>query len=323
MTTAATAISFSKPQTRRGRPTTRGVAQTSTVATGRRRFHSRAAYAVSYNRPIITRGGGIAAGPQDFIFGVEYPAIRWLEQNGYDVSYMSGVDLDRLGTAYPNHKMFLASVMTSIGLVDSAPTWRRRGTRASTCLSGAETRSTGRRAGSPASARAATPIARLSLQGNQGRPHRSEQRVDRNLPGPAFCVSRRHSAQASGKCAHGNYVSGRLLSERCDHHPYDDANLRFWRNTSVANLQPGQSATLTQNYLGYEWDASPDNGFRPAGLIELSSTTLPVTEYLMDYGTRTGSATATHNLTLYRAPSGALVFSSGTVYWPWGLDPEA
>ena len=104
--------------------------------------------------------------------------------------------------------------------------------------------------------------------------------------------------------------------------PYDDANLRFWRNTSVANLQPGQSATLTRNYLGYEWDASPDNGVRPAGLIELSSTTLPVTQYLVDYGTQTGSATATHNLTLYRAPSGALVFGAGTVYWAWGLDFE-
>ena len=31
------------------------------------------AYAVSYNRPITTRGGGLAAGPQDYIFGVEYP----------------------------------------------------------------------------------------------------------------------------------------------------------------------------------------------------------------------------------------------------------
>ena len=102
--------------------------------------------------------------------------------------------------------------------------------------------------------------------------------------------------------------------------PYDDANLRFWRNTSVANLQPGQTATLTQNYLGYEWDELPDNGFRPAGLIELSSTTLPVNTYLLDYGTITGSATATHNLTLYRAPSGALVFGAGTVYWAWGLD---
>ncbi len=95
--------------------------------------------------------------------------------------------------------------------------------------------------------------------------------------------------------------------------------MRFWANTSVANLQPGQTATLTKNYLGYEWDEAPDNGFDPAGLIRLSSTTLPVSTYLLDYGNTTGNATATHNLTLYRAPSGALVFGAGTVYWAWGL----
>ena len=101
--------------------------------------------------------------------------------------------------------------------------------------------------------------------------------------------------------------------------PYDDANLRFWRNTSVANLQPGQTATLTQNYLGYEWDEAVDNGFDPAGLVRLSSTTLPVSTYLLDYGNTTGSGVSTHTLTLYRAPSGALVFGAGTVYWSWGL----
>ena len=101
--------------------------------------------------------------------------------------------------------------------------------------------------------------------------------------------------------------------------PYDDANLRFWRNTSVANLQPGQTATLTKNYLGYEWDEAPDNGFDPAGLVRLSSTTLPVSTYLLDYGNTTGNGVSTHNLTLYRAPSGALVFGAGTVYWAWGL----
>ena len=101
--------------------------------------------------------------------------------------------------------------------------------------------------------------------------------------------------------------------------PYDDANLRFWRNTSVANLQPGQTATLTKNYLGYEWDEAVDNGFDPAGLVKLSSTTLPVSTYLLDYGNTTGNGTSTHNLTLYRAPSGALVFGAGTVYWAWGL----
>ena len=35
------------------------------------------------------------------------------------------------------------------------------------------------------------------------------------------------------------------------------------------------------------------------------------------------TSTATHHLTLYRAPSGALVFGAGTVQWAWGLDNGA
>ena len=50
------------------------------------------AYAVSYNRPIAMNSTADEAGPQDFVFGEEYPAIYWLEQNGYDVSYISGID---------------------------------------------------------------------------------------------------------------------------------------------------------------------------------------------------------------------------------------
>ena len=42
------------------------------------------AYAVSYNRPIAMNSTANLAGPQDFLFGEEYAAIYWLEQNGYD-----------------------------------------------------------------------------------------------------------------------------------------------------------------------------------------------------------------------------------------------
>jgi hypothetical protein len=66
------------------------------------------AYAVSYNRPIVTRGGiGTFAGPQDYLFGAEYAGIYWLEQNGYDVSYMAGVDVDRYGSLLLNHKVYV------------------------------------------------------------------------------------------------------------------------------------------------------------------------------------------------------------------------
>ena len=97
--------------------------------------------------------------------------------------------------------------------------------------------------------------------------------------------------------------------------------MRFWRNTSMANLTAGQTATLPRGTLGFEWDVADDNGFRPTGLFHLSTTTQNLTtSYLLDYGGVYGSGVATHHLTLYRAPSGALVFGAGTVQWSWGLD---
>ena len=72
--------------------------------------------------------------------------------------------------------------------------------------------------------------------------------------------------------------------------------------------------------LGYEWDEDRDNGFRPAGLMRLSDTTVSGVDYLQDYGSTYGPGTANHALTLYKHASGALVFGAGTVQWSWGLD---
>ena len=52
------------------------------------------AYKVSYNRPFVTRD----VYAEDWVFNAEYPMVRWLEANGYDVSYSTGVDSDRLGS---------------------------------------------------------------------------------------------------------------------------------------------------------------------------------------------------------------------------------
>ena len=67
-----------------------------------------AAYAVSYNRPITTlSSSGDESGPQDTIYGAEYSAIYWLEQNGYDVSYISGMDAATNGALLLNHKVYM------------------------------------------------------------------------------------------------------------------------------------------------------------------------------------------------------------------------
>ena len=62
------------------------------------------AYKVSYNRPFTTRGYA----PEDWIFNAEYPMLRWLERNGYDVSYTSGVDTARRGAELLEHEAFLS-----------------------------------------------------------------------------------------------------------------------------------------------------------------------------------------------------------------------
>jgi len=64
------------------------------------------AFKISYNRPFATRGDGNG---RDFLFSNEYPTIRFLERNGYDVSYIAGMDTDRFGaTLLPKHKVFMS-----------------------------------------------------------------------------------------------------------------------------------------------------------------------------------------------------------------------
>ncbi len=60
---------------------------------------------VSYNRPWHTPLDDQA---RDWWTDYEYPMIRFLEENGYDVSYTSGLDVATRGSLLLNHKVFLS-----------------------------------------------------------------------------------------------------------------------------------------------------------------------------------------------------------------------
>jgi hypothetical protein len=60
------------------------------------------AYKVSYNRPFSVPNG------YTWLLADEFPMIRWLEANGYDVSYFTGVDTDRNGGLIQQHKIFMS-----------------------------------------------------------------------------------------------------------------------------------------------------------------------------------------------------------------------
>src|SRR5271166_5784053 len=284
------------------------------------------AYKVSYNRPFGTRDGiGLYSGIQDFLFGVEYAAIRWLEANGYDVCYIAGVDTDRNGAQLLNHKIFI-----STGHDEYWSGNQRANVEAARAAgvhlafwSGNEVFWKTR--WEPSTDPSATPYRTLVCY----KETRASAPIDPADP-PTWTGSwrdPRFSPPADGGRPE-NALTGTIFmvdSYRADviTIPYPKTQLRFWRNTSVAKTAAGKSASLVTNYLGYEWDESPDNGFRPAGLIHLSSTTLAVATYMIDYGLTDGAYTATHNLSLYRySSSGSIVFGAGTVFWAWGLDSD-
>jgi methionine-rich copper-binding protein CopC len=276
------------------------------------------AYKVSYNRPFSTNSGAEA---HDFVWNAEYPMVRFLEANGYDVSYTSGVDSDRRGNLIQNHKTFLsvghdeywsgtqrsnveAARAAGVNLAffsGNEVFWKTRwessiagpSTAHRTLVSYKETHDDERT--DPAGGTMWTGTwrdPRFSPPADGGRP-------ENNLTGTIFTVN---------CCTTDMRVSGTHKS------------LRFWRNTRVANLATNATTTLGDGILGYEWDESPDDAFRPAGLIHLSSDTQSVSSYIQDYGSNYAPGTATHHLALYRAASGALVFGAGTIQWAWGLD---
>lgn len=276
------------------------------------------AYKVSYNRPMATRGG---PGGRDFYFANEYPMVRFLEQNGYNVSYISGLDADRNGAELLNHKVFL-----SVGHDEYWSGPQRANVTAARdagvnlqFLSGNEMYWR-------------TRFEPSSVDGAAGRTLTcyketwANEKIDPTAQWTGTWRDPRFASQSNGGGLPENGLTGTLYMSNFSDLPVtvsaEEGKTRLWRNTSLASLPAGTSAALAPHTVGYESNEDLDNGFRPAGLIRLSTTTGNVPQYLQDFGNTVAPGTTTHNVTLYRAASGALVFSAGSVQWTWGLDQE-
>jgi VCBS repeat-containing protein len=279
------------------------------------------AYKVSYNRPFNNRAPTSAGEKEGYLFNSEYPMIRWMEANGYDVSYAAGIDTDRRGAAaLKTHKVFL-----SVGH-DEYWSGQQRANVESARAAGVhlgffsanevywKTRWENSIAGP------STPYRTLVCY----KETHSNAKID---PSPVWTGTwrdPRFSPPSDGGRPE-NSLSGQFFTVDAFHYDpitisSNEGKLRFWRNTSVATLANGQTAKLPAGVLGFEFDEVKDNGFLPSGLFRLSTTSLSVARQIKDYGTNFGPGTATHSLTLYRHSSGALVFGAGTIQWPWGLD---
>jgi Domain of unknown function (DUF4082)/Bacterial Ig-like domain (group 2)/Bacterial Ig domain len=294
---------------------------------------------VSYNRPFNTE----TLEPATWIFNAEYPMVRWLEANGYNVSYFSSVDAARNGSLILNHKLYLsvghdeywsAQKRTSVESARAAGVnlaffsgnevfWK---TRWENSIDGSNTpyrtlvcyKETLGPNSTPTATTAVDPLDPPTWTGTwrdrSKSPPADGGRPENALTGTLFRIN--------GPGADNTNLAIQV--------PAADGKMRFWRNTAVANQSTGQTWNLPAGTLGYEWDVDEDNGSRPAGLFALATSARNLTtDYLLDSGGIYGAGTATHHLTLYRyynnlgqstqAPLG-LVFGAGTVQWAWGLD---
>lgn len=279
------------------------------------------AYEVSYNRPMDIGG-------ENGIYGSEYQMVAWLERNGYDVSYISGIDMSTRGaTQLQNHKVFMSSGHDEYWTQDqftNALNARRAG-KHQTYFAGNEifwkTRLAPSIDGSNTADRTLVCYkeTKLSFPVPNGIPDPSGIWTGTFMDPASATNGRPYQPQ--------NQLTGSLFSVngyRSDAItvPGGYAKMRLWRNTTVANLPPSQTATFPVGTLGYEWDSDVEDAARPPGQIAMSSTTVDINDgkYRLDYGNTYGNGTATHSLVAFRdQTSNALVFGTGTVQWSWGL----
>lgn len=274
------------------------------------------AYKISYNRPVLTREG---TGGRDFYFSNEFPLVRFLEKNGYDVSYIAGVDSDRRGNLLTNHNVFL-----SVGHDEYWSAAQRTNVEAARdagvnlqFLSGNEVYWKTRYEASADAGH--TPYRTLVSYKETW----SESKIDPSPEWTGTWRDPRFAPKARGGGNTENRLTGTAFMSNVTDLPITvskaEGKLRLWRNTGLSSMIPTTTA-LAPHTVGYESDEAQDNGSSPPGLIKMSTTTGNVPQYMYDYGSTTGPHAHTHNITLYRAPSGALVFGAGTVQWTWGLD---
>ncbi len=244
-------------------------------------FSGDRAFRVSFDRPY-------AAGV-DIGGSVEYPLVRWLEQNGYDVSYVTNVDLDRASELLIGRKLFVTSghdEYWSVNERDAVQVARDAGLSLA-FFSGntayRRIRLESSSAGAPR--RIVTCYKSASLDPHDNAPDTTANYADSPYPRP-------ENELVGVLWAGWAWLQGYpLIVSNPDHWVYDGTGVQA--NDTIGHV------------VGYEWDIVSDNGVAPAGL-EIVGDSAVLHEY--GYNSR---ATA---VVYYPTPN-SFVFGAGTIGW--------
>ena len=256
-----------------------------------------AADKVSFDRP-YTDGSGTG----NFLWRWEYNAVRFLEREGFDVTYSTNIDTHRDAAQLRNHADLL-----SFGH-DEYWTHEMRTNVEAAIAAGVHM--------GFFSANNCYWQIRLEPSGVTGEPHRTIVGYKQDaLTKDPFAIDFDHRNDAfvttKWRDAPVNRPEGQLLGVEYVYNPVDgdvvidNVNAAPWvfENTGLTR------GSVLPGLLGYEVDAVTFNS--PVGTTRLAQSPF--------YNEATKRTEYSH-MAFYTAPSGAIVFSTGTIQWSWGLD---
>lgn len=267
---------------------------------------------VSFNRPYV-RGRG-ASGVLEY----EVNGIRWMERQGYDLSYISSVDMHQNPGQLLNHRVYLSmghDEYWSKEMRDGVENARDRGV--GMIFLGANTAYWQiRYQPDSASVPDRTIICyKVETQNNDlvRDPFFSQDKSRITSLWRDPIIDRPENALIG--IMYSDYTPGQQACSNCWPTRSGEKWGFPWRMTSQLSspLLDGTDLRVGQSYgcdlVGYEWDRVYNNGVTPPNLQVLSiSVTVSPTE------------SDTSNTAYYIARSGAMVFATGSIYWTLALD---
>jgi len=246
------------------------------------------AYKVSFDRPYNQWSGA------GHLFDGEYNAIRWLEQQGYNITYVTSLDVHTTPAIFQNRKVFVSfwhDEYWSKPMRDNLTAARNAGVHLAFFDSNNiywQVRFEPSTSGVPN--RVMVCYKDATLDPGQGA---LTTVLWRDPP-----VNQPENA-----------LLGSMFESLFDYgtsFPWVVTNASHWIYAGTG-LQDGQQIA---GLVGYEYDKVWNNGQTPAGVVALSAS--PLTDYQ--------GITSLQQATYYRHASGAMVFNAATNYWAWKLD---
>jgi hypothetical protein len=264
------------------------------------------AYSVSFNRPYIDQGEEDGAG-QFFIW--EFNMVRWMESQGYDVSYITDVDQDRDPNILLGHRVW-ANAGHGEFYSDNMRTAITNGLGAGVNL--------GLFGGN-------NFYERIQWQADGHGNARRRVHSDRGHHPGTTTVNWRYLTPAqpenaiSGVMVNGAAASRPFLVDNPSHWAFAGTGLsKYTGNGSSGVVLSGAGQNAIDGLIGYEFDSRATRapnlasfaGAEPSGVVELGRSFVPAADNGVD---------AWADTIIYTAASGATVFSAGTVQWSHGL----